>query len=100
MNLKEYAADKGITLAEAKEKTGLTHWAQKVVQSVSQTNDRNGVTDTSYHSTPPVKAPAITEPEEKTEPNMTGTEAHIRLSLRVMVNKSPYWADRKKYGYE
>jgi len=32
MNLKKYAETKGITLDEAKEETGLTHWNQKVVE--------------------------------------------------------------------
>lgn len=31
MTLKEYAEKEGITLTEAKERTGLTHWKQEVV---------------------------------------------------------------------
>jgi hypothetical protein len=33
MNLKEYAAEKGISLDEAKTLTGLTHWKQEVMES-------------------------------------------------------------------
>ena len=34
MNLKEYAEEKGISLSEAKELTGLTHWKQEVQEVV------------------------------------------------------------------
>lgn len=33
MNLKEYAEEKGISLTEAKEATGLTHWKKEVVEN-------------------------------------------------------------------
>jgi hypothetical protein len=36
MNLKEYAIEKAISLAEAKLKTGLSHWKQEVVETESQ----------------------------------------------------------------
>ena len=38
MNLKEYAEEKGISLAEAKKQTGLTHWKQEVTISVTRSN--------------------------------------------------------------
>ncbi len=36
MNLKEYAKEKGLSLAEAKKKTGLTHWKQEVIETESK----------------------------------------------------------------
>lgn len=36
MNLKEKAEELGISLAEAKELTGLTHWKQEVVENDNQ----------------------------------------------------------------
>ena len=36
MNLKEYAEANGMTIAEAKKATGLTHWKQEVVETESK----------------------------------------------------------------
>ena len=36
MNLKEYADKEGLTLADAKELTGLTHWKQEVAESCDE----------------------------------------------------------------
>ena len=44
MNLKEYAKENDITLDEAKEKTGLTHWKQEVVEADASPADTPDVT--------------------------------------------------------
>jgi hypothetical protein len=67
MTLKEYAELNNITLADAKKRTGLSHWKQEVVadalkpkESFSQ-HDSNGVSDISYHSNGGITLPSKKE---------------------------------------
>ena len=64
MNLKEYAVKNGISLAEAKAETGLTHWKQEVVEC------------------------AIAEHKEEVDLEL------VELSIRSLGNKSPHWDKR------
>ena len=83
MNLKTYAEEKGITLDEAKEQTGLTHWNQTVPESCDEI----------------AEVPEEEEVVEKVEP----TKQHIsqpkdldltkeeNFSIFILGNKSPHW---------
>ena len=94
MNLKEQCAVDGITLAEGKEKYGLTHWKQEVVieapVQVPQ-NDTNGVTDISYHSKP---KPVVTKVKEAPAPVIETVSKEDKIkSVRGLGTKSPYWSE-------
>jgi len=75
MNLKEYAEDKGISLAEAKELTGLTHWKQEVPESCDEI--------------PEIQEDIVIETESKEAPEV-GLE-DIALSIKIHGEGSPCW---------
>jgi len=79
MNVKEYAEEKGISIAEAKELTGLNHWNATIPDAQPE----------------PV-APVIQEVEPVIETKSKEEECPVsidvlHLSLSVVGNKSPYW---------
>lgn len=78
MNLKEYAEQEGISLAEAKERTGLTHWKQ----------------DVSGQGENPVAAPVAKSVSEtifiETESKQELSE-EAKFSIFILGNKSPHW---------
>jgi len=75
MNLRDKCVEDGITLAEGKEKYGLTHWNQTVVETESK------------EEVAPVKdeAPAI---ETESQQDLTDPK---QFSIFILGNKSPYW---------
>lgn len=89
MNLKEYAEQEGITLKEAKERTGLTHWKQEVVETYSPESCD--------------EIPEIPESEDisdlvvETESKQEDLEL-IELSIRGAGEKSPHWNKRHLIG--
>jgi hypothetical protein len=70
MNLKQFAEEKGISLSEAKEFTGLTHWKQEV---------------------PELRDEAVVETESKEDQTDGVDPAVVELSLRCLGSKSKYW---------
>ena len=107
MNLKDKCKQIGITLAEGKEKYGLTHWNQTVPEHVSQ-RDSWTVSDTSYHSHPPVKevVEEVLEIVEEVKPiEVAVAKAVIEVvedvisredkvkSVRGLGTKSKYWSE-------
>lgn len=80
MNLKEKAEELGITLTEAKELTGLTHWNQTVPESCDEI--------------PEIPEYVIIQDEKlvtiETESKQDLTEAE-QFSIFILGNKSPYW---------
>ena len=79
MNLKSKCEELGITLAEGKEKYGLTHWKQTVVEEdVSvETESKEEVV---------VEAPVI-------ETKSKVTQADKIKSCRGLGTKSPHWSE-------
>ena len=74
MNLKEYAEKEGITIKEAKVRTGLTHWKQEVIDAEKQVQEK------------PKEIEAKKEVvQEEVDP------AIVELSIRCLGSKSKYW---------
>ena len=114
MNLKDKCAEENITLAEGKEKYGLTHWNQTVKDAPIKEkvqwsqHDSNGVTDTSYHSKPQLKrvVEAVVDVVEEVKPvevavvkavakvieDLTSREDRLK-SIKGLGNKSKYWSE-------
>jgi len=84
MNLKEYAEKAGITLAEAKKQTGLTHWKQEVIETESKQEVAEQV------SAPIIKAPVIETKSKQAEEKQDLTDPK-QFSIFILGNKSPYW---------
>lgn len=78
MNLKEYAEEKGISLAEAKDLTGLTHWKQEVVE-VANIEPKQEI----EQPTP------VIETESKEVPTVSIED--IALSIKIHGQGSPCW---------
>ena len=91
MNLKEYADKNGMTLAEAKELTGLNHWNATVPEScdeIPEVPEEEPVAPVVADAPVVVSAPVI-ETESKQECPVSMDI--LKLSLAVVGNKSPYW---------
>ena len=92
MNLKERCELDGITLAEGKEKYGLTHWKQEVPDAVQEREaEEVSVCEAPEDCQEVVKGSVATEKEE-----IPG--AAIKLSICCLGNKSPYWNKRNLIG--
>ncbi len=76
MNLKTWAEENSMSLKEAKEATGLTHWNQKVEEEEWVAKEAT---------------------EKKPETSQEDVEL-IELSCRTMGTKSPYWEKRNLVG--
>lgn len=85
MNLKKYAEKNGITLDEAKEKTGLTHWNQTVSEDPGDIGEEV-VVESSITST--VVDLKKSSTQERVPPEITKEEV---FSIFILGNKSPYW---------
>lgn len=92
MNLKEYAESKGISLAEAKTETGLTHWKQEVPDAV-QEQKAGTLSPCEASKDSQEVAEEIRKPAEEEIPLKA-----IELSIRTLGNKSPYWNKRHLIG--
>ena len=89
MNLKEYAEQNGMSLADAKELTGLTHWNATVPESCDEIPEVpedepiiESVSDTTVSE-------IVIETKSKEECPVSMDI--LKLSLAVVGNKSPYW---------
>jgi hypothetical protein len=80
MILKEYAKKNDLTLAEAKELTGLTHWKQTVPEEDAEV----------AQPTPPPAPPKPVEDEVPYEVK--------RKSVKGLGERSPYWNELKGGG--
>lgn len=91
MNLKTYAEENGLTLDEAKELTGLTHWNQQVPESCDEiVADTPDVVDTSdVADAPDAEDEPVVETKSKQEPVELSEEA--KFSILILGNKSPHW---------
>ena len=83
MNLKEYAEEKGITIKEAKELTGLTHWKQIVPESCDEIEEVAETVD--------LGDKIVIETESKQEEFEGVDPKVIELSIRCLGTKSQYW---------
>lgn len=87
MTLKEKCEELGISLAEGKEKYGLTHWKQQVVETESKEAES-------------VNESVVVETESKQEPIETKLGKcpcsldDLALSIKIHGNGSPVWAWR------
>jgi len=112
MILKDKCKELNITLAEGKERFGLTHWKQTVPESSVSQHDNNGASDISYHSHPPLKEVAeevmevAVEVLEEIKPVEVAVVKAVlevvkdivsddvkRKSVRGLGTKSPYWSE-------
>jgi len=83
MNLKEQCEEDEITLAEGKEKYGLTHWKQEV-KSMDQESIIEDV------------EPVAIKTESKQAPEVS--REYMIGSLRGLGTKSPYWKLKDSLG--
>ncbi len=93
MNLKEFAKENNITLAEAKSITGLTHWAQKVPEikdNVCATEVANRFPDA-----PPADMSILKEaPVDRALDILDSVSYEAkRRSVNGLGTKSPYWKE-------
>ncbi len=86
MNLKEFAKENNITLAEAKSITGLTHWAQKVPDALPEIIDEGvALTEEELFEEAPVDLALDML-------NSVSDEAK-RRSVNGLGTKSPFWKE-------
>ena len=87
MNLKDTCAEEGITLAEGKEKYGLTHWNQTVAVNETESQEEVAPAVEEIVEKPLVTKAEVVAPKvvEAIDPKL------VELSIRSMGNKSPYW---------
>ena len=114
MNLKEYAEQEGITLAEAKERTGLTHWKQEVpagepvadvvieVPVLEESAEQEPVIEEAVAEIAEPETETVNvapEPEEKPEKGLSLpkgiTPEQVWLSTRAVGKKSKLWKYRE-----
>jgi len=92
MNLKTYAEKSGLTLAEAKEQTGLTHWNQSVPEILEADVEILEEPESVMMEEPTVTVIETESKEEVVDPQV------IELSIRCLGTKSQYWDKRHLIG--
>ena len=94
MNLKEYAKQESITLAEAKERTGLTHWNQTVQEGSVSFEEMVEILDIKPEVEPVIeKEPVIETPSKQEIVIETVSKEDKIKSVRGLGTKSPYWSE-------
>ena len=83
MNLKEYADEKGISLAEAKKQTGLTHWKQEVPESCDEIPEV-------------AESDIVIETESKQEPSVS--REYMIGQIKGRGTQSPYYHLKDSLG--
>ena len=99
MNVKEYAQKEDITIAEAKERTGLNHWNKQIpdefftVGGVAEPEETEEVAESVSEDPVVVVETEVAEPIIETESKQEDTEdlELIELSIRGIGERSPYW---------
>jgi len=103
MNLKEYASLNDITLADAKKRTGLTHWKQEVVEAVVSSviespfadDEQEDIIEEAAEEVIEVVEEAVKEVAKvvvKAAVDLVSEEDKVR-SVRGLGTKSPYWRE-------
>jgi len=96
MNLKEYAAKSGITLAKAKTETGLTHWNQTVPEIIEADVEiiEEEVIEDPVEELVEAVVQTITKPvETKSKLGECPVDlADLALSIKIHGEGSPVWA--------
>jgi hypothetical protein len=97
MNLKEKCEELGISLAEGKEKYGLTHWKQTVVETKSKVEDE--IVETPYESCdeiPEVAEDVVLDDVVTAPIEIPSKEVSMDYKLKQNIGlgtKSPYWSE-------
>jgi len=103
MNLKEYAALNEITLADAKKRTGLTHWKQEIIEEVVESvvespfidDEQEDIIQEAAEEVIDVVEEAVVEVAKvvvKAAVDLISEDDKIR-SVRGLGTKSPYWSE-------
>jgi len=95
MILKDYAKENGLTLAEAKELTGLTHWKQTVPESCDEiaevVEEVIAVAVEVAEEIKPVEVAVVKAVIEVAE-DVISEDVKLK-SVRGLGTKSPYWEE-------
>ena len=97
MNLKEQCAVDGITLAEGKEKYGLTHWKQEVIEAVIDlpSEEAEEIVEEAAEEVVEIVEEAVKEVAKvvvEAAIEIVSKEDKIK-SVRGLGTKSPYWSE-------
>ena len=106
MNVKEYAEKEDITIAEAKDRTGLNHWNKQIPDEffkpqspVEEEVTEEEIVAESIAEDPVVEVETVLpEPEVEEETEEEYDLELIELSCRGVGERSPYWHLRHLVG--